>query len=102
MCRDFKMKNGTPLWEELCYTYDKGLQQTRSFQKTWDAFEGLVDSNRFKEVQRRLKFKRVMPWWKDGCLLYFQQYSQMPIPHELERPVHDLDSLKDLSSIFQP
>ena len=91
----FKMKNGRTLWEELCYTYDKGLQQTRSFQKTWDAFEGLVDSNRFKEVQRRLKIQtRDAMWWKDGCLLYFQQYSQMPIPYELERPVHDLDSLK--------
>ena len=33
-------------------------------------------------------------WWKDACLLYFQTYSGMPIPYDIERPVHELEELK--------
>ena len=32
-------------------------------------------------------------WWKDACLLYFQQFSKQPIPYELERPVHELKDI---------
>jgi alpha-glucuronidase len=31
--------------------------------------------------------------WKDACLLYFQQFSKMPIPYELERPLYNLDDI---------
>ena len=33
-------------------------------------------------------------WWKEGCLLYFQQFSGMPIPDNVTPPVHTLDQLK--------
>jgi len=33
--------------------------------------------------------------WKDACLLYFQQFSKLPIPHNIEQPVHDLKVLID-------
>ncbi|WP_071146093.1 alpha-glucuronidase [Bacteroides ihuae] len=90
-----KMKSGRTLWDELCYTYDQGVQQARSFQKTWDTMEPFVDSQRFHEVQRRLKIQtRDAVWWKDACLLYFQQFSCHPIPYDIERPVHNLDSLE--------
>ncbi|MBP1614807.1 MAG: Extracellular xylan exo-alpha-(1-_2)-glucuronosidase precursor [Bacteroidetes bacterium] len=92
---DYRMKSGRTFWDELCYTYDRGVQQVRSFQKTWDTLEKQVDPKRFKEVQRRLKIQsRDAVWWKDGCLLYFQQFSGMPIPYDIERPIHDLDSLE--------
>lgn len=88
------MKNGRTLWDELCYTYDRGVQQARNFQKAWDAAEKYIDSQRFNEVQHRLKIQtRDAVWWRDGCLLYFQQFSKRPIPYELERPVHNLDDM---------
>lgn len=91
-----RMKSGRTLWEEMCYRYDHGVRQVRSFQKTWDAAEKYVDSQRFKEVQRRLKIQvRDAVWWRDACLLYFQQFSKQPIPYELERPVHDLKDLME-------
>lgn len=90
-----QMKSGRTLWQELCYTYDRGVQQTRNFQKIWDSAEKFVDSQRFREVQRRLRIQtRDAVWWKDGCLLYFQPFARQPIPADVERPVHELDDMK--------
>jgi alpha-glucuronidase len=35
-------------------------------------------------------------WWKDACLLYFQTFSNQPIPYNIERPVHELDDLQQI------
>lgn len=91
---DYQMKNGRILWDELCYRYDAGVQQVKGFQKTWDMMEQLVDPERFRHVQSRLKIQsRDAVWWKDACLLYFQTYSKRPIPFDIERPVHELEDL---------
>ncbi|KAA6341680.1 Extracellular xylan exo-alpha-(1-_2)-glucuronosidase [termite gut metagenome] len=92
---DYTMKNGRTLWNELCYTYDRGVQQARTLQKTWDELESYIDAERFREVQSKFKIQtRDAVWWKDGCLLYFQEFSKRPIPYDIERPVHELDKLK--------
>lgn len=94
---DHTMKNGRTLWDEMCYRYDAGVQQVREFQKIWDTMEPYVDKERFKHVQSRLKIQsRDAVWWKDACLLYFQTYSGMPIPYDIERPVHELEELKKI------
>ncbi|MDI3320589.1 alpha-glucuronidase [Pinibacter soli] len=91
---NYSMKNGRTLWDELCYRYDSGVQQVRSFQKTWDKAQPYVDSVRFIAVQQNLRMQcRNAILWKDACLLYFQQFSQMPIPFHIERPVHNLDDI---------
>lgn len=90
-----RMKSGRTLWDELCYTYDKGVQQVRRFQQVWDRAEPFVDARRFREVQSKLKIQsRDAVWWKDACLLYFQTFSDLPIPAHLERPVHELEDMK--------
>lgn len=93
----YKMKSGHTLWDELCYHYDTGVLQVRNFQKTWDQTEPYVDKQRFSEVQSKLRRQyRDAQIWKDACLLYFQQYSKMPIPFDIERPVNDLEDLMKL------
>jgi len=97
---DYKMKSGKILWDELCYLYDKGLNEVRGFQKTWDKAEEYVDAERFLHVQRRLKRQtRDAQVYKDGCLLYFQQFSRRPIPFELERPVYNLDFIRSMKPL---
>ena len=92
---DYKMNNGRTLWEAICYHYDNGVQQVRGFQKTWDAAKPYVDEQRFADVQSRLRKQcRDAQFYKDGCLLYFQQFSRRPLPPDIERPVHDLDYLE--------
>jgi len=89
---DYKMQSGQTLWDEICYHYDKGVQQVRQFQKVWDKAEPYVDAERFSAVQSKLRNQsRNAQIWKDGCLLYFQQFSKMPIPYDIERPMNDLD-----------
>jgi alpha-glucuronidase len=91
---DYKMQNGHTLWDEICYHYNTGVQQVREFQKVWDKVQPYVDSTRFTQVQRKLRSQCINAQvWKDACLLYFQQFSQKPIPYDIERPVYNLDEL---------
>jgi alpha-glucuronidase len=91
------LRNGLSLWDNLCYRYDEGVRQTRSYQKVWDRMEPLVDTQRFRDVQSKLKIQtREALIWKDACLLYFQTFSRQPIPYDLERPVHEMDELEIL------
>lgn len=92
---NYRMKSGHTLWDELCYSYDRGVQSVREYQKIWDRNEAWIDSQRFREVQSRLKIQsKDAVWWKDAILLYFQTYSGKSIPYAIERPVHELDDLK--------
>lgn len=91
---NYTMKNGRSLWDEIAFRYDKGVQQVRQFQKIWDKVEPYTDKERFAAVQRKLRSQAANAvLWKDACLLYFQQFSRMPIPYEIERPVNNLDEV---------
>jgi len=94
---NYLMKDGRSLWDDLCYKYDTGVKQVRNFQRIWDQSEKYIDAERFKEVQSRLKIQsRDAVWWKDACLLYFQTFSNRPIPYDIERPIYELDDLKNI------
>ncbi len=99
---DYKVKNGRTLWDAICYHYENGIQQVREFQKLWDKEKLYVDEKRFSDVQSKLRRQsRDAQIWKDGCLLYFQQFSRRPIPYDIERPIYNLDELEkmDMSKI---
>ena len=92
---DHKMKSGRTFWDELCHKYDDGVREARHFLAVWDAMQPYVDGQRFNEVQRKLRIQaRDAEWWRDACLLYFQTFSQRPIPQDMEHPVHNLDEMK--------
>ena len=91
---NYRMRSGRSLWEELCYHYDAGVREVRAFQTTWDKVRHYVDADRFTLVQSKLRSQmQNAQLWKDACLLYFQQFSRLPIPADIERPVHDLDDM---------
>ena len=93
---DYTMKNGKTMWYNLCDKYNTGVNQVRTFQGLWDKMKGYVDKNRFEDIQRRFKIQsRDAVWWRDACLLYFQTFSNMEIPEQMERPVHDLKQMKE-------
>ena len=92
---DHRMKSGRTFWDELCHKYDEGVRQARSFLAVWDAMQPYVDAQRFNEVQRKLRIQaRDAEWWRDACLLYFQTFSNRPIPQDVEHPVHNLDEMQ--------
>jgi alpha-glucuronidase len=53
-----------------------------------------VDEERFVHVQSKLRDQAINAQvWKDACLLYFQQFSKLPIPGDIERPVNNLKDI---------
>lgn len=93
---DYTMKNGKTMWYNLCDKYNTGVNQVRTFQGVWDKMKGYVDKDQFEDIQRRFKIQsRDAVWWRDACLLYFQTFSNMEIPEQMERPVHDLKQMKE-------
>ncbi|MGX9985690.1 RagB/SusD family nutrient uptake outer membrane protein [Soonwooa purpurea] len=94
---DYQMKNNKSMWDNLAYKYDKGVKGVITYQKIWDQVESYVDKERFFAVQSKLKIQaKDAFWWKDACLLYFQGFSKMPIPYDIERPIHELEDLKKI------
>jgi alpha-glucuronidase len=88
---DHEMKSGRSLWEELCYNYYEGVDEVKQMQNKWNTLEGKIDADRFEHVQSLLKIQlRDATEWRDACVLYFQTYSDMPIPEGLEKPEHPL------------
>jgi alpha-glucuronidase len=41
-------------------------------------------------------------WWRDACLLYFQQFSGKELPDGVEKSTQTLDYFKSLKFPFAP
>jgi alpha-glucuronidase len=100
---DYKLKNGQTLWNGLALKYQEGVDQVRKMQSTWDKMEKYVDTERFQEVKMLLEIQhQEAKWWRDACLLYFQQFSGRELPSGVEKPVQSLEYFKSLKFPFAP
>jgi alpha-glucuronidase len=95
----YRLHSGRTLWQELCHRYDSGVKYVGEVMiPTWQKLELYVDGQLFDDVSRRLQTQyKDARWWRDACLLYFQQFSQMPIPEDVEQPTHTLDQLQKVN-----
>ena len=99
----FKMKNGETLWSELCRTYYAGVDSVRAMQAAWNGLQGMIDKERFEQVRMLLRIQeQEAVWWRNACLLYFQTFSNMPLPADREKPEHSLDYYKKLKFPYAP
>ena len=88
------MSNGLNLWDNLCYTYDRGVKQAAEFVNTWKAARQYVDSDIYERQLKRFERQaKDAQWWRDACLLYFQQYSGKMLPPDSPPFKHSLDEL---------
>jgi alpha-glucuronidase len=100
---NYKMRSGRTLWEELCYRYYMGTSQVKIMQEKWDSLEGKIDEERFRHVQSLLKIQlRDAVEWRNACLLYYQTYSDMPIPAEYEQPDKTLEDYMKVDRKYLP
>ena len=61
-------------------------------QSLWKEVEGKIDQERFSEVSSLLTVQeREAEWWRDACVLFFQQYSGLPLPEGCLPPEQSLD-----------
>lgn len=90
----YRMHSGETLWDALCHQYDQGVREAEAFAKIWKDMRPYVESNRHG-AQQRLFDRQAKDawWWRDACLLYFQQFSRLPLPLDSPLPRHSLDSL---------
>ena len=90
-----KLCSGRSLWDELCYKYQKGVDEVRAFQRIWKDMQPYVDAERYQAVAERLDIQaRDAVWWKDACLEYFRTFSKKKYPEGVEPPVFTLKELK--------
>lgn len=90
-----KLRSGRSLWNELCYKYQKGVDEVRAFQRVWKEMKPYVDEERYQAVAERLDIQaHDAVWWKDACLEYFRTFSKKKYPEGVEPPVFTLKELK--------
>lgn len=88
------MKNGKTLWVNLCNNYDQGVREAQSFVKTWKKQKKYVDSKVYQEQLWRFERQaKDAQWWRDACVLYFQQFSKMPLPKGSSKAKYSLETL---------
>jgi len=98
-----KMKSGKTLWDELCSTYQKGVDSVRWMQRQWSSLGGKIDTERFEQTKMLLSIQEnEAVWWKNACLLYFQTFSKQPIPSSVEKPDQSLEYYQSLKHPFAP
>lgn len=97
---DYKMKSGNTLWDELCYKYQSGIEDAIGYIKIWESVEPYVDDARYQAVHTKLirQAKDAM-WWRDAVMLYFQTFSNMPIPDDCYPPQHTLEELQKVGQV---
>jgi alpha-glucuronidase len=100
---NYKMKSGRTLWDELVHHYYAGVDSVRKMQQTWNKMKGKIDNDRFEKVRYLMAVQeQEAVWWRNGCVLYFQTFSKMPIPAQYEKPQHDLEYYKKLVFKYDP
>lgn len=100
---DYRMKSGRTLWNEMCKKYYEGAATVKQMQETWNKMEPYIDQERHHHVKQLLAIQAdEAVWWRNALLLYFQQYSKMPIPKEYEKPDKTLEYYQNLQFHYVP
>lgn len=86
---------GEPMWDRLCHHYQNGVNEVRAMQAQWNSVKNDIDSEIFNAIAYKLSVQlKDAIWWKDGMLDYFQTWSKMPYPADVEPSQHNLEDLK--------
>jgi len=100
---DYKLKSGRTLWDGLGIKYQKGVDQVRDMITTWENMKPYVDSDTDHQVSMLLNIQlKEAKWWRDACMLYFQTFSKMDFPKEMETPKNTLEYYKSLKFPYAP
>lgn len=100
---NYQMRSGRTLWEELCYRYYDGANKVSGMKGVWNNLQGKIDAEIFTHVKQMLAIQdKEALWWRNACVLYFQTFSGLPIPHDLEKPDKTMEYYQNLYFPFAP
>jgi alpha-glucuronidase len=96
-----KLQNGKSVWEEMVRRYYEGVKSVEKMQKDWGSLKGKIDEETFENVESRLKTQlKEAYWWRDASVLYFQKFSQMPVPSPYQKPTRTFEELKQIVDVY--
>lgn len=91
------MKSGNTLWDELCFSYQKGVDRVSDYITIWQNAKPYVDGEIYDSVSERLNIQeKDARWWRDACLVYFGSFSGMPLPEGVGKPEKSLEDYKKI------
>ncbi|OFC69635.1 alpha-glucuronidase family glycosyl hydrolase [Alteromonas confluentis] len=101
---DYRVSSsGRTLWNEIVHRYYQGAEDVARMAAKWNSLKEHIDPLQFEQVRMSLAIQQKEAiWWRDACVLYFMQYSQQPLPDNLEKPSHDLEYYQSLSFPHAP
>ncbi|MDC8829676.1 alpha-glucuronidase [Alteromonas gilva] len=100
---DYTMPNGETLWNELVRYYYRGVEGVTDMQSRWQQVKPYIDANQFRQVDMALQIQmQEAKWWRDASVLYFQTFSERPIPDGLPKPEGSLDYYQSLTFPYAP
>ena len=75
---DYKMKDGSTLWESMQAEYHEGVVLVEAMQVMWRyKMRHFIDEQRWREVDERLQHQvENAREWRDVCLKYFGQFAE--------------------------
>ena len=72
---NYRLSNGSTLWEELKYRYWRGVCEVKEFVAIWQQAKPLIDDRRWQEVNDKLQIQlRDAREWQQTCTSYFGQF----------------------------
>ena len=94
---NYTMKSGNTLWYDLVTKYYEGAARVKSIKQKFSVLKGKIDKDQFKLIDSLLSIQTTdARIWRNSCVLYFQQFSEMPIPDKYEIPEHNLEYYKNI------
>ena len=91
---DYRLKSGRTLWDEICLHYDTGIRTVEGFRKTWQELKPYIAPALWEETDRKLLIQaNDGRWWRDANVGYFQTFSGLPLPGDVEPLKTPIDSL---------
>jgi alpha-glucuronidase len=98
---DKKLSSGRTVWDEMVSRYYEGVKSVEKMQAEWAKVKGKVDEETFENVEARLKTQlKEALWWRDASVLYFQQFSQMPVAAPYQKPTRTFEEVKKLVDVY--
>ncbi|WP_407078797.1 alpha-glucuronidase family glycosyl hydrolase [Xanthomonas sp. WHRI 10208] len=100
---DRRMASGRPLWDELVWHYDHGVDEVRAMRATWQGLAGKIDAPRYQQVRDFLDIQQnEAQWWRDASIAYFQSVSGRALPAGVVPPAHPLAYYQALKFPYAP
>jgi len=79
---NYELETGKIFWDELCYRFYDGAYYVSIMDTVqWPSLQSNIDGQRYSEVKAKLDQHLIdAKEWRDVCINYFKQFSNMPVP----------------------